>query len=65
MITSPAVELINIPSSSREEFAVEPLSLPSLEDRFRIPSAALIAMPTAFMGAAGAALFTSNHEMET
>ena len=65
MITSPALELINISSSSGEEFTVEPISLPGLEVRIRIATSNLSDMPTAFMGAAGAALFTRNNEMET
>ena len=55
MVTSLALELMKISRSSGEDFAVEPFPLPSLENRFRIAHATLSDMPTAFMGAAGAA----------
>ena len=63
IITSQALELINISSCSGDEFTVEPISLPTLEDRFRIATTTLSDMSTAFMGAAGAAMFTRNNEI--
>ena len=63
MITSPALELINISSSSGEEFVVEPFSLAELEDRFRVPRSHLADLPTAFVGAAEAVLFAREIEM--
>ena len=58
MTTSPAMDLINISSSSREEFAVEPFSLTELDERFRAAPIPLTDIPLAFMGAAGAMLIS-------
>ena len=63
MITSPVLELINISSSSGEEFVVEPFSLPELEDKFRVPRSQLADLPTAFVGAGEAVLFARGNEM--
>ena len=63
IVTSPALELVNISSSSGEEFMVESFSLPELEDRFRIPHSDLIDLPTAFVGATGAVLLARDNEM--
>ena len=62
MITSPALELINISSSSGEELVVEPFSLPELENRFRVPHIDLVDLPTAFVEAAEAVLFARGNE---
>ena len=43
-------DLINISSSSGEDFAVEPFSLAELNERFRVAPFPLSDMPTAFMG---------------
>ena len=61
MITIPTLELVNISSSLGEEFEVEHLSLPELEDRFRIAPNTASDKPSAFMGAAGATLFVQNN----
>ena len=63
VIVSPVKDLINILSSSGEEFAVEPFSLAELDERFRVAPFPLSDMPTAFMGAAGAMLFPNNGEV--
>ena len=63
MVTSPTLELVNISSSSGEEFRVESYSLPELEDRFRIPHSDLIDLPTAFVSATGVVLFARDNEM--
>ena len=65
MITSPAIDLFNNSSSSGEEFAVDPSTLSELENRFRVAPFLLTDMPTAFMGAAEAMLFSNNGEVET
>ena len=57
---SPGTDLINISSSSGEEFAVELFSLAELDGRFRVVPFPLSDMPTAFMGATGAVLFPNN-----
>ena len=57
---SPVTDLINISSSSGEEFAVEPFSLAKLDERFRVAPFPLSDMPTTFMGAAGSVLFPIN-----
>ena len=62
IIVSPMTDLINISSSSGEEFAVEPFSLAELDERLRGAPFPLSDMPTAFMGAAGAVLFPNNGE---
>ena len=59
---SPVTDLINISSSSGEEFAVEPFSLAELDERFRVAPFPLSDMPTAFLGAIGAVLFPNNGE---
>ena len=63
MITSPALDLINISSSSGGEFVEEPFFLPELEDRFRVPCSHLADLSTAFVGAAEAVLFARGNEM--
>ena len=57
---NPALDLINISSSSGEEFMVEPLSVNDLDERFRSAPYPLTDMSTAFMGAAGPVLFPSS-----
>ena len=54
------VDLINISSSSGEEFMVEPLSVNDLDERFRTTPYPLTDMSTVFMGAAGAMLFPNS-----
>ena len=57
MITSHTLELMNTSSCSGEEFALESLSLPDLEDPFRVAFSSR-------SGSAGAAIFTRSNEME-
>ena len=57
---NPALDLINISSSSGEDFMVEPLSVNDLDERFRSAPFPLTDMSTAFMGAAGAELFPNS-----
>ena len=60
MQSNTALELINISSSSEEGFVVEPLTLPEMEDRFRVASSSITSMPVAFLGSTEASLFITN-----
>ena len=55
-----ALDLIKITRSSEEGFVVEPLTLPEMEDRFRVASSSITSMPVAFMGSTEASLFITN-----
>ena len=57
MTASPATGVINIWSSSGEEFEVEPLSLAEIGESFRTGPFQLTDMPTALMGRQGQCCF--------
>ena len=55
-----ALDLINISRSSEDGFVVETLTLPQMEDRFRVASSSIRSMPVAFMGSTEASSFVIN-----
>ena len=55
-----ALDLVNISSRSEEGFVVKSLTLPEMEDRFRVVSSSVTSMPVAFMGSTEASLFVTN-----
>ena len=59
-----ALDMTNLSSTSEEGFVVEPLTLPEMEDRFRIASSSIASMLVAIMGSTEASLFVTK-SMET
>ena len=55
-----ALDMVIISISSEVGFVVEPLSLPEMEDRFRVASPSATSMPAPFIGSTEASLFVTN-----